>query len=171
MPVGAVDSQTYFVAKIPGKADLTNEGLEQVDVRRRVTLEFLDGADEERQFTMWPIFRCLSLEHIISIYEIALSPMGRIVFFSRYPVLLNMAVETFRYLLEMRGWQGVCQSVVHARDVKIYLEVSLTSKTASSQAERRLQDPGPYILGMNSQMRPIAVNPPDSVMTVDLDTK
>lgn len=49
--------------------------------------------------------------------------MGRVVFFSRYPVLLNMAVETFRYLLEMRGWQGVCQSVVHARDVKIYLEV------------------------------------------------
>lgn len=49
--------------------------------------------------------------------------MGRVVFFSRYPSMLNMAVETFRVLLELRGWQGLCQSIVHARDVKIYLEV------------------------------------------------
>ncbi|KAH9812207.1 AEX-3 domain-containing protein [Melampsora americana] len=138
MPVGGTQqssSSTYFVAKIPGKTDLSNGGLEDVD------------------FTMWPVFKSLSLSNLVSIYELALSPMGRVVFFSRYPAMLNMAVETFRVLLELRGWQGLCQSIVHARDVKIYLE-----------------DPGPYLLGMNSQLRPITANAPQEVMIVDLDT-
>ncbi|KAG0147218.1 hypothetical protein CROQUDRAFT_656323 [Cronartium quercuum f. sp. fusiforme G11] len=139
MPVGGSQTSspsTFFVAKIPGKTDLMNGGLEEVD------------------FTMWPVFKSLSLSHIVSIYELALSPMGRVVFFSRYPAMLNMAVETFRVLLELRGWQGLCQSVVHARDVKIYLE-----------------DPGPFLLGMNSQLRPIvASGTPPEIMIVDIDT-
>lgn len=147
LPVGAGDSQTFFVAKAPG-----------------------GPIGQDVDFTMWPVFRCLSLEHIISIYEIGFSPMGRILFFSRYPVLLNMAVETFRHLLELRGWRGMCQSVVHARDVKIYLEVRSRRRVPGHEAET-LQDPGPYIIGMNAQVRPLASNPPPEVMVVDLDTE
>ncbi|MBW0481814.1 hypothetical protein O181_021529 [Austropuccinia psidii MF-1] len=137
IPVGnrSNESNTCFILNLPGKKNLTFGGLDQVN------------------FTMWPVFKSLSLSNIISIYEIGLSPMGRVVFFSKYPVMLNMAVETFRVLLELRGWRGMCQNIVHARDVKIYLE-----------------DPGPFLLGLNSQLRPIASNPPPEVMIVDLDT-
>ncbi|KAH9470546.1 hypothetical protein Pst134EA_007795 [Puccinia striiformis f. sp. tritici] len=136
LPVGSSkESNTNFVVKLPGKKDLSNGGLEEVN------------------FTMWPLFKCLSLSHIISIYEIGLSPMGRIVFFSSHPPILNIAVESFKLLLELRGWTGLCQSIIHSRDFKIYLE-----------------DPGPFILGANSQLRHIASDISPEIMVVDLDT-
>ncbi|CAH7686965.1 hypothetical protein BY996DRAFT_4575833, partial [Phakopsora pachyrhizi] len=129
----SIDS-TFFVCKVPGKRDLSNPGLEQVD------------------FTMWPIFKSLSMSHIVSIYEVALSPMGRVVFFSNYSQMLNITIESFRTLLELRGWVGMCQSIVHARDVKIYLE-----------------DPGPFLLGMNSQLRRVTSGASPEIMMVDID--
>ncbi|KAA1138839.1 hypothetical protein PGTUg99_020211 [Puccinia graminis f. sp. tritici] len=136
LPVGSSkESNTKFIVKLPGKTDLSNGGLEEVN------------------FTMWPLFKCLSIHHIISIYEIGLSPMGRIVFFSSHPAILNIAVESFKLLLELRGWVGLSQSIIHSRDFKIYLE-----------------DPGPFILGANSQLRHIAADVSPEIMIVDLDT-
>ncbi|WAQ82704.1 hypothetical protein PtA15_3A68 [Puccinia triticina] len=136
LPVGSSkESNTKFIVKLPGKNDLSNEGLEEVN------------------FTMWPLFKCLSIQHIVSIYEIGLSPMGRIVFFSSHPAILNIAVESFKLLLELRGWVGLSQSIIHSRDFKIYLE-----------------DPGPFILGANSQLRHIAADVSPEIMIVDLDT-
>lgn len=135
-PVGSSkESSTKFIVKLPGINDLSNEALEEVN------------------FTMWPLFKCLSMPHIISIYEVGLSPMGRIVFFSNHPPILNIAVESFKLLLELRGWVGLSQSIVHSRDFKIYLE-----------------DPGPFILGVNSQLRHIAADISPEIMVVDLDT-
>lgn len=135
VPVGSSkESHTNFIVQLPGKNDLSNGGLEQIN------------------FTIWPLFKCLSMSHIISIYEIGLSPMGRILFFSNYPAILNIAVQSFKLLLELRGWVGLCQSVIHVRDFNLYLE-----------------DPGPFILGANSQLRPLATDISPEIMIVDLD--
>ncbi|KDN50242.1 hypothetical protein RSAG8_01578, partial [Rhizoctonia solani AG-8 WAC10335] len=116
---------------------------------------------ETLEFTMWPLFRCLNLDNILTICEIALSPTGRILFLSRHPTMLGIAVSTIRYLVEMRGWSGIALPIVHAppkhvpivhaRDAKIYLE-----------------DPGPWLMGLSTEARYIARTAPE-VCVVDLD--
>lgn len=101
--------------------------------------------------TMWPLFRTLSLSNILTICEIALAPNGRVLFHSRHPALLGLAVETIKYLVELRGWQGVANQTCHARDVKIYLE-----------------DPGSWLIGIATELRSIVRLAP-SVCIVDLD--
>ncbi|KIP11944.1 hypothetical protein PHLGIDRAFT_98631 [Phlebiopsis gigantea 11061_1 CR5-6] len=102
-------------------------------------------------FTMWPLFKCLNIDNILTICEIALSPTGRILFFSRHPAMLGMAVMTIKYLVELRGWNGVALTAVHSRDAKIYID-----------------DPGPWIMGLATEAR-YAVRPPPEVCIVDLD--
>lgn len=102
-------------------------------------------------FAMWPLFSTMSIDNILTIFEIALGYNGRILFISRHPALLGMAVETTRYLVEQCGWRGVVHQNCHARDVRIYLE-----------------DPGSWIIGINTELRGL-VSPPKEVCVVDLD--
>ncbi|KAF8609678.1 hypothetical protein BDV93DRAFT_465079 [Ceratobasidium sp. AG-I] len=121
-----------------------------------VVCRFPGGLDFGRglvdvNFTMWPLFRCLNLDNILTICELALSPTGKILFLSRHPAMLGIAVSTIRYLVEMRGWSGIALPIVHARDARIYLE-----------------DPGPWIMGLSTEARYIA-RPSPEVCIVDLD--
>ncbi|KAJ7169903.1 DENN domain-containing protein [Mycena filopes] len=102
-------------------------------------------------FTMWPLFKCLNIDNILTICEIALAPTGRVIFFSRHPAMLGIAVKTIQYLVELRGWNGLAQPAVHSRDAKIYVE-----------------DPGPWIMGLATEAR-YSVRPPPEVCVVDLD--
>ncbi|KAJ3575632.1 hypothetical protein NP233_g967 [Leucocoprinus birnbaumii] len=102
-------------------------------------------------FTMWPLFKCLNIDNILTICEIALAPTGRILFFSRYPAMLGIAVNTVRYLVELRGWDGIALPAVHSRDAKIYID-----------------DPGPWIIGLSTEAR-YSVRPPPEVCVCDLD--
>ncbi|CEH17063.1 Calmodulin-binding protein CRAG, contains DENN domain [Ceraceosorus bombacis] len=102
-------------------------------------------------FTFWPVFKTLSLDNILSICEIALSPNGRILFHSRHPALLGLSVEAIKHLVELRGWRGVAHQNCHARDVRIYLE-----------------DPGSWIIAINSELRSLFTPAPE-VCVVDLD--
>ncbi|THH11090.1 hypothetical protein EW145_g869 [Phellinidium pouzarii] len=83
--------------------------------------------------------------------NIALAPTGRILFFSRHPAMLGIAVATIKYLVELRGWNGIALPAVHARDARIYIE-----------------DPGPWIIGLAAEMR-YAIRPPPEVCVCDLD--
>lgn len=74
---------------MPGKMNLSAEGF------------------VESNTTCWPLFSCLSADHLLTICEVALSPMGRVIFFSRHPIMLSMAVETMVYILELKGWSSV----------------------------------------------------------------
>ena len=75
---------------------------------------------------------------------------GRIPFYSRYPAMLGVritinawvnilnlfrmlqiAVSTIKYLVELCGWNGIALQAVHSRDAKIYIN-----------------DPGSWILGL-----------------------
>ncbi|TCD71538.1 hypothetical protein EIP91_008919 [Steccherinum ochraceum] len=102
-------------------------------------------------FTMWPLFKCLNIDNILTICEIALSPTGRILFFSRHPAMLGIAVLTVKYLVELRGWNGVALASVHSRDAKIYID-----------------DPGPWIIGLATEAR-YSIRPSGEVCVVDLD--
>ena len=161
------DSNLEVIARFPGGLDF-GRGL--VDIN----------------FTMWPLFKCLNIDNILTICEvgrsftpgihcsslvtqIALAPTGRILFYSRYPTMLGVgyfyllgllqvvyirclqiAVSTIKYLVELRGWNGICLPAVHSRDAKIYID-----------------DPGPWIMGLATEAR-YSVRPATEVCVCDL---
>lgn len=59
-------------------------------------------------------------------------------------------MATVKYLVELRGWNGIALPSVHARDARIYIE-----------------DPGPWIIGLAAEMR-YAVRAPPEVCICDL---
>lgn len=128
------DAEGAFVTKFPGKVSIES-GTADID------------------FQIWPILRCLTPDNLLRIAEIALSPFGRVVFVCRHIYMLNLAVETFRYLLEPRGWRGIVHGIVHARDVKVYIE-----------------DPGPFLIGLDSRCLGLATGMAEDVCFVDLET-
>ncbi|KII86432.1 hypothetical protein PLICRDRAFT_114330 [Plicaturopsis crispa FD-325 SS-3] len=105
----------------------------------------------DTNFTMWPLFKCLNIDNILTICEIALAPTGRILFYSRHPALLGIAVSTIKYLVELRGWNGIALPAVHSRDAKIYID-----------------DPGPWIMGLATEAR-YSIRPMPEVCVCDLD--
>jgi EEF1A N-terminal glycine/lysine methyltransferase len=65
-------------------------------------------------------------------------------------LILQIAVSTIKYLVELRGWNGIALQAVHARDAKIYID-----------------DPGPWMLGLATEAR-YSVRPPAEVCICDL---
>ncbi|KAF9568391.1 hypothetical protein CPC08DRAFT_679274 [Agrocybe pediades] len=126
------DSNLEVIARFPGGLDF-GRGL--VDIN----------------FTMWPLFKALNIDNILTICEIALAPTGRVIFFSRYPAMLGIAVCTIKYLVELRGWSGIALPAVHSRDAKIYID-----------------DPGPWIMGLATEAR-YSIRPAPEVCVCDLD--
>ncbi|KAF8846388.1 hypothetical protein BDN67DRAFT_891274 [Paxillus ammoniavirescens] len=126
------------------------------DTSLEVIARFPGGLDFGRglvdiNFTMWPLFKCLNIDNVLTACEIALAPTGRVLFYSRHPAMLGIAVSTIRYLVELRGWSGIALPAVHARDAKIYID-----------------DPGPWILGLATEAR-YSVRPAPEVCVIDLD--
>ena len=64
--------------------------------------------------------------------------------------MLQIAVSTIKYLVELRGWNGIALQAVHSRDAKIYID-----------------DPGPWILGLATEAR-YSVRAPSEVCICDL---
>ncbi|BGP36727.1 hypothetical protein JCM10449v2_000629 [Rhodotorula kratochvilovae] len=123
VPVSVADEQreTFFVATMPGDVDWSTT------VTRR------------RNFPLWPVFKALHADNLLTIAELALAPLGRIVFMSEHRIMLarttffSLATMAFQTILEMRDWKGLAFPTVHARDLKLFLE-----------------DPGPWLLGLPS---------------------
>ncbi|BEI89114.1 uncharacterized protein CcaverHIS019_0204760 [Cutaneotrichosporon cavernicola] len=133
LPLGtSADEEVAIEAIMPGAIDF-EKGTTKVD------------------FQMWPLFQALDLDHILTCVEVALTSSGRIVFCSRYPAMLGSAVETLKYIVELRGWDGIALQNIHLRDVTFMIE-----------------DPGPYIIGLSTECR-YTVSPPNEVVIVDLD--
>lgn len=102
----------------------------------------------------------LSLSHVptdannlLTIAEVALSPLGRVVFISKHSLMLGLATSVFQFILELRGWRGVVHSAVHVRDLKIFLD-----------------DPGPFLIAVSNESRAIALNGlAPEIAVVDID--
>ncbi|KAL1406980.1 hypothetical protein Q8F55_006393 [Vanrija albida] len=103
-------------------------------------------------FQMWPLFQALDIDHILTCVEVALTNSGRVIFCSRHPGMLGTAVDTLKYIVELRGWDGIALPNIHTRDTTFIVE-----------------DPGPYIIGIATEARYL-VTPPPEVVVVDLDT-
>ncbi|KAF7339475.1 DENN domain-containing protein [Mycena sanguinolenta] len=131
-PQSGDDGNLEVIARFPGGLDF-GRGL--VDIN----------------FTMWPLFKCMNIDNILTICEIALAPTGRVLFFSRHPAMLGIAVSTVKYLVELRGWNGIALPAVHSRDAKIYVE-----------------DPGPWLMGLSTEAR-YSIRPAPEVCVCDLD--
>lgn len=104
-----------------------------------------------QNFSMWPLFSCLSVANIVSLLETALSPSGRIIFVTKYPAILNIATESVRLACRVFEWTGLYVPVAHCSAIK------------SLVAER-----GPYMIGVTSECRRLLLPPADAVV-VDLD--
>ena len=138
----------------------------------------IDNGHKDIDFQIWPILRCLDADNLLRISEIALSSLGRVVIFSSNLYMLNLAVETLQYLLEPRGvsiyfsikdqghldglrlirvlecqWKGITHGIVHVRDVKVYIE-----------------DPGPFLIGIDSRCRSLTHGIASEICIVDLET-
>ena len=104
-----------------------------------------------QNFSMWPLFMCLSIPNIVGVVEAAVSPTRRIIFTSHYPAMLTIAAETIRFCVRVYEWSGLYVPVVHSRHVK-----------------ELVQEPGPYILGVTAECRTLFTAPADALV-VDLD--
>jgi len=62
----------------------------------------------------------------------------------------QIAVSTIKYLVELRGWNGISLPAVHSRDAKIYID-----------------DPGPWIMGLATEAR-YSIRPAPEVCVCDL---
>ncbi|GAA5834372.1 hypothetical protein JCM9279_004298 [Rhodotorula babjevae] len=114
IPFGVEQEQreTFFVTTMPGKIDWST-------------------AVAASNYPLWPIFKALHADNLLTVAELALAPLGRIVFVNRHQIMLSLATMTYQKILDMRGWKGLAFPTVHARDVKLFLE-----------------DPGPWLLGL-----------------------
>ncbi|PPQ64262.1 hypothetical protein CVT24_008400 [Panaeolus cyanescens] len=131
------------------KSDGTDPNLEVI-ARFPGGIDFGKGL-VDANFTMWPLFKALNIDNILTICEIALAPTGRVLFFSRYPAMLGIAVSTIKYIVELRGWNGIALPAVHSRDAKLYID-----------------DPGPWIMGLATEARYSVTTTPE-VCVCDLD--
>lgn len=104
-----------------------------------------------QNFSMWPLFTCLSIPNIVGVIEAAVSPTRRIIFVSHHPAMLTIAAETVRYCVRVYEWSGLYVPVVHARHIK-----------------ELVAEPGPYILGVTAECRSL-FNAPSDALVVDLD--
>jgi DENN (AEX-3) domain len=104
---------------------------------------------EFQNFSLWPLFSCLSPRHAVAIIEAALSPQGRIIFTSQHPAILTTAAETVRHYV--KNWVGLYEPVVYGR-----------------YAQDLIDEPAPYILGVTKQSRSLFTAPRDALL-VDLD--
>ncbi|KAH7104405.1 AEX-3 domain-containing protein [Auriculariales sp. MPI-PUGE-AT-0066] len=134
----------------------TDSSQSQTESSLEVVCRFPGGMDFGRglvdaNHTMWPLFKALDLDNILTICEVAMAPTGRVMFLSRYPAMLGVAVLTVKYLLELRGWSGIACPVVHCRDARIYVD-----------------DPGPWLIGLPTEARH-TVQAAREVCVVDLD--
>lgn len=69
--------------------------------------------------TLWPVFASLNADNLLTICEVALSPLGRVIVHSQYPIISAMTVFALRYILE----QKVCRSFLAVSIFVLVLQV------------------------------------------------
>ncbi|GAA6032712.1 hypothetical protein JCM8097_000754 [Rhodosporidiobolus ruineniae] len=129
-------SETYFVTTVPGAVDWST-----------------GAATVRHDLPLWPVFKALHADNLVTVAELALAPMGKVLFTSRSSLVLGLAVYAFQTILEARGWRGLVHPIIHVRDLRIYLD-----------------DPGPWLIGVPHLSLPLALSSltPETVL-VDLD--
>jgi hypothetical protein len=106
-------------------------------------------SNDFQNFSLWPLWTCISPAQMIAMIEAALSPKGRIVFTSQHPAMLTIACEVIRHYI--KTWHGLYVPVVY-----------------SGHVQQLLDEPAPYMLGVTKQSRALSSAPRDALV-IDLD--
>ena len=102
-----------------------------------------------QNFALWPLFTCMSANHIVALLDAALSQKAQIIFTSHHIAVLTTVAESVRFYLG--SWAGLYVPVVYGR-----------------HAQELVEEPAPYILGIPKQSRTL-FNPPRDALLIDLD--
>ncbi|KAF9400960.1 hypothetical protein BGX21_003085 [Mortierella sp. AD011] len=102
-----------------------------------------------KNFSLYPLFRCISAEDIVTLIEVMLSE-GKIIFVSSHLGMLTLAAESILYLFFPLYWQGVYIPILPAALMTC------------------LQAPVPYIIGVERSCCDSDF-PPEDACVVDLD--
>ncbi|CAG8503397.1 8699_t:CDS:10 [Funneliformis mosseae] len=102
-----------------------------------------------KDFSLYPLFKSLSIQNIVKLFEVALAE-GKILLISSYPDMLHLVAHSITYLIYPLYWQGVFIPVLPARLMTC------------------LQAPVPYIMGIERQYKGVDLLPEDACI-VDLD--
>jgi len=102
-----------------------------------------------RSIDIYALFRCLSLENIVLLFECALSE-GRIIFLSSHTAMLHLAAHALVNLLYPFKWASIFIPVLPARLISA------------------LEAPCPYIVGVERRYERIDI-PQEDYVLVDLD--
>lgn len=102
-----------------------------------------------RNVDIYALFRCLSLEHIVDLFEYAMSE-SRIVFLSSHTAMLHLACHALASLLYPFKWASIFIPVLPARLISA------------------LDAPCPYMVGIERRYEKIEL-PEDDYVLVDLD--
>lgn len=113
---------------------------------RKEALNELPGS---RNTDIYALFRCLSLENILALFEYALSE-SRIIFLSSHTAMLHLACHALASLLYPLKWASIFIPVLPARLISA------------------LEAPCPYIVGIERRYEGIEL-PEDDYVLVDLD--
>lgn len=113
---------------------------------RKEALNELPGS---RNTDIYALFRCLSLENILALFEYALSE-SRIIFLSSHTAMLHLACHALASLLYPLKWASIFIPVLPARLISA------------------LEAPCPYIVGIERRYDGIEL-PEDDYVLVDLD--
>lgn len=113
---------------------------------RKEAINELPGS---RNIDIYALFRCLSLENIVTLFEYAMSE-SRIIFVSSYTAMLHLACHTLVNLMYPLQWASVFIPVLPARLLSA------------------LDAPCPYIVGIERRYDNIEL-PEDDYVLVDLD--
>lgn len=111
-----------------------------------------EGANElpgSRTIDLYALFRCLSLENVVALFEYAMSE-SRIIFLSSHTSMLHLACHALVNLLYPLQWASIFIPVLPARLISA------------------LEAPCPYIVGVERRYERIDL-PDDDYVLVDLD--
>ncbi|KAG6032635.1 hypothetical protein E4U41_007183 [Claviceps citrina] len=111
-----------------------------------------EGANElpgSRTIDLYALFRCLSLENVVALFEYAMSE-SRIIFLSSHASMLHLACHALANLLYPLKWASIFIPILPARLISA------------------LEAPCPYIVGVERRYERIDL-PDDDYVLVDLD--
>lgn len=111
--------------------------------------EALNEIPGSRTIDLYALFRCLSLENIVALFEFAMSE-SRIIFLSSHTSMLHLACHAIASLLYPIKWASIFIPVLPARLIAA------------------LEAPCPYIVGVERRYERIDL-PEDDYVLVDLD--
>ncbi|KAG5983929.1 hypothetical protein E4U55_006712 [Claviceps digitariae] len=119
------------------------------ELRLYARKEGLNELPGSRTIDLYALFRCLSLENIVALFEYAMSE-SRIIFLSSHTSMLHLACHALANLLYPLKWASIFIPVLPARLISA------------------LEAPCPYIVGVERRYERIDL-PDDDYVLVDLD--